>query len=76
MRLSYYIVYSIRSKHGAAFGRNTLTADKPIDSMDRIIAVEAELLKVCQELEPDKDYSNLFLVNWRELSPPISEENK
>jgi hypothetical protein len=68
---AYYVVYSVRSKLGSGFGRNTLTCDRDIDTMDRIEQVEKELLKVVQEIEPDAGYSHLFLVNWRELSPAV-----
>ena len=72
MPKTFYIVYSIKGRSGSGFGRNTLTADRDIDTMERIEVVEKELLKAVQELHPEEQYSNLFIVNWRELSATVA----
>lgn len=69
---NYYVVYSIRNKHGSGFGRSTLISDREISSFDQITQIEADLLKSVQEQHPDDGYEKLFLVNWRELAPPRS----
>lgn len=68
MKRIYYAVYSLRAKNGAGFGRDTFSADKPIDTMDRIMHVEAVLLKSAQERRPSEGIENLFLISWTELT--------
>ena len=69
MAKQFYVVYSVQTKLGSAFGRNTITCDREIDTIERVKDVESVLLKDLQEENPSIGYSNLFLISWRELSP-------
>lgn len=68
-RKEFYVVYSVRTKMGSGFGRDTVTCDVGIDTMDRIKQIEEVLLKAAREKDPDAGYEGLFLMDWRELVP-------
>lgn len=59
--MKYYVAYA----YGPHLARNTISCEKPIDSLARAEEVQTALLKREQELNPSLD--SLLLLSWQEI---------